>query len=171
MDLENKKVTVMGLGLFGGGVSAVKYLVKEKADVLVTDLRESSQLKESITLLQGLPIQWKLGMHREEDFQSADLIVVNPGVPDESKYLKIAQEHNIPLETEINIFFKKVKAPVIGITGSNGKKHNHCHDSSYFKNSRIQDLVGRQYWKITTRRIAKYKSRRSYNHGIVELSA
>ncbi len=37
---KNKRVTVMGLGLFGGGVGITKFLVSQGADVTVTDLKK-----------------------------------------------------------------------------------------------------------------------------------
>jgi len=119
--LKNKKITVMGLGLQGGGVNIAKWLVKNKAQVLVTDLKNSHQLSSSLKKLKGLPIKFILGRHRKEDFEKADLIVQNPGVPNDSKYLKIAKNNNIPIENEAGIFFKIYPGKVIGITGSRGK--------------------------------------------------
>ena len=43
MNLKGQRVTVMGLGLFGGGVGAVRFLVREGAEVTVTDLRPKNQ--------------------------------------------------------------------------------------------------------------------------------
>ena len=90
MNLKGQRVTVMGLGLFGGGVGAVRFLVREGAVVTVTDLRKKKDLRASVRALKGLPIAFKLGRHEETDFQNADLIVANPAVPRSSQYLKIA---------------------------------------------------------------------------------
>ena len=121
MTWSNKKVIVMGLGLFGGGLAIARYFISKNADVLITDLREASQLEESLSALKGAPVRLCLGCHRYEDFEDADLVIANPGVPESSTYLKHARAHNIPVDTEINIFLRNVAAPVIGITGSNGK--------------------------------------------------
>lgn len=118
---KNKKVVIMGLGLLGGGVGAAEFFVKHGADVLVTDLKIKRQLKKSVDKLKGLPIKFVLGKHRKEDFINADLIIRNPGVPRESKYLKIAKDNNIPVRTDIDIFFNLCSAPIIGITGTKGK--------------------------------------------------
>jgi len=83
--LKNKKVVVMGLGLLGGGVETVRWLVKKGANVLVTDLKPKRELKESLEKLKGLPIKYVLEKHREEDFKNVDLIIKNPGVQKESK--------------------------------------------------------------------------------------
>jgi len=108
----------MGLGLHGGGVGAAKFFVSQGADVLVTDLKTKSQLKESVDRLKGLPIKFVLGKHRERDFSSADLIVKNPAVSSDSKYLKI---NNQAVKTDIQIFFDLFEGKIIGITGTKGK--------------------------------------------------
>ena len=118
---EGKKVTIMGLGLLGGGVETAKFFVKEGAKVLVTDLKTKEQLKESLNKLEGLNIEYVLGRHREKDFINADLVINNPGVPNNSPYLKIAKKNNVSVETDIGIFFKLCRAPIIGITGTKGK--------------------------------------------------
>jgi len=120
--LKGKRVTVMGLGLFGGGVGIARWLNRIGARVTVTDLRKPAELKESLESLAGFEnIKYRLGSHNPDDFAKTDLVVVNPAVPRNSDYLKIAARHNISLTTESNIFFQVCPAPIIGITGSNGK--------------------------------------------------
>lgn len=118
---KNKKITIMGLGLHGGGVGVAKFFVKQGAKVLVTDLKTKGQLKESLKKLRQLPIKYILGKHKEEDFINTDLVIKNPAVPNDSIYLKISQKHRVPTDTDIGIFFELCKAPVIGVTGTKGK--------------------------------------------------
>jgi len=118
---KNKKVVVMGLGLHGGGVGVAKFFCQQRAKVLVTDLKTKNQLKESVQKLKGLPIKYVLGKHRKEDFIQADLIIKNPDVANDSLYIKIARENNIPVETDINLFFELSDTYIIGITGTKGK--------------------------------------------------
>jgi UDP-N-acetylmuramoylalanine--D-glutamate ligase len=117
--LAGRRVTVMGLGLFGGGLGVARHLVKAGARVTVTDAKSEHELRESVAELKGLPVTLRLGGHLEEDFRKADLVVVNPAVPESNPYLKLARA----LETEMNLFFKLLKGRgfVVGITGSNGK--------------------------------------------------
>ena len=124
-EFKNKKITVMGLGLFGGGVGVAQFLAKQGARVTVTDLRNTTELSSSIKQLEGLPISYKLGGHSEEDFINADVVVVNPAVPKNSKFIQIARNNHVQIDTEINIFFKLCPAPIIGITGSNEINHHH----------------------------------------------
>jgi len=126
MNLKGKKVTVMGLGLYedGSGISATKFLVDRGAKVTVTDLKTAEQLKDQLKRLRKIKSRIKLvlGEHREEDFKNADLILKNPGVPRTSKFLKIANDNNIPIQTDISLFFTLCdRKRIIGITGTRGK--------------------------------------------------
>tara|TARA_B100002003_G_C14132303_1_gene544542 strand:+ start:993 stop:2378 length:1386 start_codon:yes stop_codon:yes gene_type:complete len=112
------RVTVMGLGLFGGGVGVTRYLARHGARVTVTDLRNEEQLSESIQSLKDVPVTFHLGEHVEEDFCDADFVVVNPAVPENSPWLAKAKL----LESELNLFLKLCPSKrVVGVTGSNGK--------------------------------------------------
>src|SRR5574341_2040375 len=124
MDLKDKRVLVMGLGVHGGGLGVAQWLVKRGALVTVTDVKKPEELQPSLEALRGLPIRFVLGEHREEDFITTDLVVRNPGVPRESRWLELAQKHDIPIEMEMGLFFEQLPhggAQVIGITGTKGK--------------------------------------------------
>jgi len=120
-NLKNKKVLVMGLGLHGGGVSVVNWLLKQKAKVLVTDLKTKKELKPSLNKINQGEIEYVLGEHREKNFKNADLIIQNPSVPSDSKCIKLAKKNNVPVENEASLFFRLCPAPIIGVTGSKGK--------------------------------------------------
>jgi len=125
-DFRGKRVTVMGLGLFGGGVGATRFLVEHGAHVTVTDKRSPADLAESLEQIKGLPVELVLGRHREQDFTKADLVIVNPAVPKASPYIRLAQQHGVRLDMEMNLFFRFCAATIVGITGSNGKSTTTC---------------------------------------------
>ncbi|MDD2731775.1 MAG: UDP-N-acetylmuramoyl-L-alanine--D-glutamate ligase [Candidatus Pacebacteria bacterium] len=118
---KDKKVLIMGLGLHGGGAGAARFFYNQGAEVLVTDLKTKKKLKDSLLKLKGLKIEYVLGRHRVDDFKNADLIIKNPDVSNNSPYLKIAKDYNIPIKTDIGVFFDLAKADIIGVTGSKGK--------------------------------------------------
>ncbi|WP_373653744.1 UDP-N-acetylmuramoyl-L-alanine--D-glutamate ligase [Schlesneria sp. DSM 10557] len=121
-DYRGRRVLVMGLGSFGGGIGAVRFLVSRGASVTVTDRRSSETLAEALNELKDTPPdRLVLGQHREDDFTSADLVVVNPAVKRDCPYLNAALGAGVPLTSEMNLFWKWNRAPVIGVTGSNGK--------------------------------------------------
>ncbi len=119
--LTGKRVTVLGLGVFSGGVASARYFAARGAEVTVTDLRPEEALRKSIAALDRWPIRYVLGAHREEDITGADLVVVGPGVRNDSPFLRLAQDRGVPLTTETNVVFETCRRPIIGITGSNGK--------------------------------------------------
>ena len=92
MDYRGRRATIMGLGHFGGGVAAARWLARQGAIVTVTDLADEGALADSLSLLADVPIAaMHLGGHREEDFRGADLIVVNPAVRPDSPWLQVAR--------------------------------------------------------------------------------
>jgi UDP-N-acetylmuramoylalanine--D-glutamate ligase len=121
MDLRGKRVLVMGLGLQGSGMAAARYAVQQGAIVRVTDMKSAEVLAPSVQALGGLLIEFVLGQHREEDFLWADLVIRNPGVPRNSRYLLLAQEHGARVEMEIALFFMDCPGRIIGVTGTRGK--------------------------------------------------
>ena len=121
MPWEGKRVVVMGLGRFGGGVGVTRWLCDRGARVVVTDLAPAGELAESISQLKGLDVALHLGGHDERDLAECDLLVVNPAVPDEAPLLREARRRGIPWTTEVNLFLQQCPARVVGITGSLGK--------------------------------------------------
>lgn len=120
-DFKNKKITIIGLGLHGGGVGAAKFFSRLGAKVLATDLRDEETLKPSLEQLEDYPIKYVLGQHRLDNFIGADLIIKNPAVPENSKYLQAARDKKVPIDTDIGVFFELCPAPIIGVTGTKGK--------------------------------------------------
>ena len=117
-----KKVIVMGLGHFGGGLGAAKWLASQQAQVIVTDAAPADKLTEPLRALQGLPITCKLGGHDVADLDRADLLVVNPAVDrTQSAFVQAAIQAGVPTTTEMNLFLERCPARTIGITGSVGK--------------------------------------------------
>lgn len=128
-DLRGKRVTVMGLGRFGGGLGATRYLASQGAKVLVTDLSPAEKMAEPLAEIEPLiregRVTTRLGEHREEDFTRTDLVVANPAVPHpwDNRYLLAAGSAGVPVTTEIQLLVEKLPSRdrVIGVTGSVGK--------------------------------------------------
>lgn len=123
-DIKGKKVTIMGLGLNGGGEAAVRFFLKKGAFVTVTDMKTAEQLKPTIERLnkdESLDtsrLTYHLGEHIIEDFETADCVIKNPGVKFEgNKYLEAAHA----IETDLSIFLRFTDCPIIAVTGSKGK--------------------------------------------------
>lgn len=120
--LAGKKVVVMGLGRFGGGVDAAQFAAAAGADVIVTDRASSEQLHDSVGQLAGLSnVEFHLGRHDAEDFATADVVVANPAVPPDNEFLQIARQNGRIVTSQMGLFFQLCPARIIGITGANGK--------------------------------------------------
>ncbi len=134
-----KTVLVMGLGRFGGGVDAADFASRAASEVIVTDLADEDKLSDSVGRLAGRGnIRFHLGGHQENDFADADVIIVNPAVTDENKFVKIAIEHGRFVTTAMNIFFELCPADIVGITGSNGKSTTTALTYHLLKNAKGQ---------------------------------
>jgi len=119
---KDKKITVYGLGLHGGGVGVVKFLVANGAKVIVTDLSSREKLATSLEKLKGLKnIKYVLGQHRSEDFTNVDMVIKNPAIAWTDQHVKLALEKKVPVEMDSSLFFKLCKNKIIGVTGTKGK--------------------------------------------------
>lgn len=123
-DIKDKKVTIMGLGLNGGGEAAVRFFLNKGAYVTVTDMKTQEQLAATVekldsdTSLDHSRLTYRLGEHRIEDFENADCVIKNPGVKFEgNKYLAAARA----IESDLSIFLRFTDCPIIAVTGSKGK--------------------------------------------------
>ena len=122
LEFRNRTVTVMGLGDFGGGVGAVRFLAEAGAKILITDLRSEAELQSSLAQLDSSwPVTLRLGQHDAADFRETDLVVVSPAVPRDSSFLAVAREAHVPLTSEMNLFWERNRGRVLAVTGSNGK--------------------------------------------------
>ncbi|MHC5115409.1 MAG: Mur ligase family protein [Planctomycetota bacterium] len=128
MEPRGKRVTVMGLGRFGGGLGVTRWLAEHGAEVLVTDAAEPASLAESTDALADLlaegRVRLRLGEHVERDFTESDAVVVSPAVkrPWENPWLAAAERAGVTLTTEIGLLVERLdRARVIGVTGTAGK--------------------------------------------------
>lgn len=120
---KGKKITVMGIDPEGRGVQDVAFLAKYGALVTATDLKTKDELSDSLSGLEKYKnIRYVLGEHKIEDFVSVDLIIRAASTPPGSRYLKLAIENKIDIETDETLFLKLApKIIFIGVTGTRGK--------------------------------------------------
>lgn len=138
---ENKKITKQGFGILGRGLGVVKFLLKNKAIVLVTDMKHESFFTDQILELKNWMLEnniaeenvkFVFGEHKIEDFVNCDYVVQASGVPKDNIYLKAARESGVPVYQESSLFLKIVrdfnadlekenKIKIITVTGTRGK--------------------------------------------------
>ncbi|BCJ86075.1 UDP-N-acetylmuramoyl-L-alanine--D-glutamate ligase [Effusibacillus dendaii] len=120
MVYHGKNVLVLGLARSGAAVA--RLLQKQGAHVTVNDQKEREAFGDVPDQLEKLSIQLVFGGHPAGIVsERLDLLVKNPGIPYSAAPVQKAMELGIPVVTEIEIAYQFAKAPIIGITGSNGK--------------------------------------------------
>lgn len=124
MELKGKKVLQMGLGILGGGAATARFLAEKGTDLTVTDMKDETALKLSLEKLRDFEgkIKFVLGEHRENDFLENDIIVINPDVPADNKFVKLAREAGKQIENELTLFYKFCPSKkIVAVTGTRGK--------------------------------------------------
>lgn len=119
MDVNNKRVLVVGLGK--SGVASALFLKAKGARVTVSDSKPQDQLKDQIPALLDNGIAVETGGHGERTFGGQDLIVVSPGVPTDSPPLVQARALGENVIGEVELAAQFFPGRIVAITGSNGK--------------------------------------------------
>lgn len=119
MNVKDKNILVVGLGV--SGYAAAKLLLSRGAKVFVTEEGSSEEIVSRRDELIFLGAEVEIGGHTEQFSQAAELLVVSPGISMDSVLVQQANEKNIPVIGEMELGFKFCKAPIIAITGTNGK--------------------------------------------------
>lgn len=122
---EGMHVVLLGLGSHGGGSGALRWLLGQGARVSVVDDAPASRFTALLERLEAcLPsgrVRWHFGGATCDVLQSAQLLVVNPAIRPGHPLVDEAVQRCIPVTTELGLFLAQCPAPVIGISGTNGK--------------------------------------------------
>ncbi len=113
MEFGGKRVMVLGLGV--SGRAAAHFLAARGASVVLVDRAPDVSTND-------LPhADLHLGPEDPSWLHGVDLVVTSPGVPRDSRLLQGAIAHGIPVVGELELAVGFVRAPIVGITGTNGK--------------------------------------------------
>ena len=124
----------------------------------------------SVKELEGLPVEFRLGEHRVEDFTSADLIVTSPAIPPENEFLVAAKKAGVPITTEIRLFIERCPARIVGVTGTKGKSTTTALLGRMLA-TKFNVHVGGNIGKSLLLELPKIMSERSRRAGTVQLHA
>ncbi|MGH7164800.1 MAG: UDP-N-acetylmuramoyl-L-alanine--D-glutamate ligase [Nitrospiraceae bacterium] len=119
VDLKGKKVTVVGLAR--SGVAATRLLQAVGARVTVADAKEEAELADTLSSMDRRHVTVAVGAGYESALEGADLVVISPGVPSGLEALNRVRRRGIQVIGELELASWFLVAPVIGITGTNGK--------------------------------------------------
>ncbi|MFP3916368.1 UDP-N-acetylmuramoyl-L-alanine--D-glutamate ligase [Lysinibacillus telephonicus] len=137
--LQHKKVLVLGLAK--SGVAAAELLHQLGAFVTVNDSKPFDENPQAQQLLQkGITVI--CGRHPEDLLDEGfELIVKNPGIPYTNPIIEDALKREIPVITEVELAYLVSEAPIIGITGTNGKTTTTTLIYDMLKNANRHPLI------------------------------
>ena len=134
MDVRGKRVVVAGLGASGG--AAARLLAERGARLVLSDRSDAIDIR-------GLPQgELRLGSEDPRALDGADLVVVSPGVPPSAPMLREADRRRIPIIGEIELAAAIIEAPIVAITGTNGKSTVTVLAGEMFKAAGYRTFVG-----------------------------
>ncbi len=119
VSVRGARITVVGMGK--SGMAAARLLAREGAHVQVLDDRKTAPPSLVPDPEDGASIQLRCGPWKDEDFLASDRVVVSPGVPLLKLPLQSLRERNIPVIGEMELAAARLSAPILAITGTNGK--------------------------------------------------
>lgn len=133
-----KKIVILGLAK--SGTTIAKILHNLGAEVIVNDSKQEECIEKEG--LEAIGIEVICGGHPEHLIdESVDLVVKNPGIPYTIGPIQKAILLNIPIITEVEIAHEISKAPIIGITGSNGKTTTTTLIGEMLKEAELKPIV------------------------------
>jgi len=139
-DFKDKQVVVLGLAR--SGVSVAKLFHKYGALVVVNDKKEREQSPEAAEL-EALGIPVICGYHPDDLItENTSLLIKNPGIPYSAPPIQKAIELHINIITEVEVAYWLSQAPIIGITGSNGKTTTTTIVGKLLEAAQLNPIVG-----------------------------
>lgn len=120
-DSFDRACRTLVIGLGKTGLSVARYLAQRGVQVAIVDSRENPPGLEQLRAELPHDVALFLGGFRHEAFERAEQIVISPGVSSTQAEIAAAVARGVPLLGDIELFAQASTAPVIAVTGSNGK--------------------------------------------------
>jgi UDP-N-acetylmuramoylalanine--D-glutamate ligase len=182
MEMQGKKITVVGLGR--SGLGAANLLSKLGADVTVTDSKPEEELAGFRKKLSS-SVRLALGGHPEDIFVSSDMLVISPGVPLSIPPLSRAREKAIPIVGELELAYRILsnqslqfslersaaghRIPFLAVTGTNGKSTTTTLLNRMLNKGGIRTILGGNIGNALTEEIDK-RIGETQNQGTAEVN-
>jgi UDP-N-acetylmuramoylalanine--D-glutamate ligase len=138
-NVKGKKVTVLGAAR--SGVAAAELLKLHGAIVFVSDTGTDADLMPYVGKLRSLSIPYETGRHSDKVFD-AELIVLSPGIPTKAPVIVEAEKRNIPVVSELEFASWFCHAPMVAVTGTNGKTTTTALLGRLFHDAKRKHIVG-----------------------------
>lgn len=140
MQLKGKKVLIVGLGRTG--LAAARFLHQQGARLMATDSADETALGDTVEQLRHMGVDIELGAHSSRVFQESDLIIVSPGVSHTIAPIVAARSKGVEVIGEVELAARFIKAPIVAVTGTNGKTTTTRLLGQMLQNSSMTTFVG-----------------------------
>jgi UDP-N-acetylmuramoylalanine--D-glutamate ligase len=140
--IKNKEILVVGMAR--SGLAAVELLSQyDAARITVSDSKKPADLKSELSQLKRYQnVDIVAGSNPAELVtENLSFIVKSPGVPPHIDIFKKASEVGIPVISEIELAYAFIKAPIIGVTGTNGKTTTTALITAMLEESRFEPVI------------------------------
>ncbi|RKO67456.1 UDP-N-acetylmuramoyl-L-alanine--D-glutamate ligase [Desulfofundulus salinus] len=154
MAFEGQKVLVIGAGKSGVAVS--RFLAGKGARVVLTDRKEAASFDPPLSSFLPPEVELVLGRYPEVEEGSFDLVVISPGVPLTIPPAARARELGIPVTGELELAYGLARAPIVAITGTNGKTTTTSLVGQIFADAGIKTLVAGNIGQPLITEVEKY---------------
>lgn len=120
MNFKNKTITIFGLARSGLDVALLLSRINEASKIKITDVNDIPAIRENAKKLPP-KIEVEIGRHSEDFIKDSDIIVISPGIRTDLPILEWARQKGIKVIGEIELGFLLCPAPIVAVTGTNGK--------------------------------------------------
>ena len=140
MKLKGKRLIILGLARTGS--ETARFLVRQGAEVLMSDCRSEKELQREVDVLSEHPIRFLLGGEEMAWLEGVDTLIPSPGVPLGNPLLQGASNKGIEILSEIELAYRFLRVPLVAITGTNGKSTTASLIGEILKAKGIKAFVG-----------------------------
>lgn len=140
MNVKGLQATVVGLAR--SGVGAARLLQHLGAQVTVADRKEPEELRGILPQVDQSGIAVRVGAQYESALEGADLVVISPGVPTQLDALSRVHARGVRVIGELELASCFVTAPIVAVTGTNGKSTTVTLIGKFLQESGKRAFVG-----------------------------
>ncbi|MEW5873671.1 MAG: UDP-N-acetylmuramoyl-L-alanine--D-glutamate ligase [Candidatus Zixiibacteriota bacterium] len=137
-----KDRSILVVGMARSGVAAARLLTHAGGRVFVSEVKPEDALREATARLRGDGIRYETGGHTPGAIEGVDFVVTSPGVPESNLLLSLARERSLPVFSELEVASWLAPAPILAVTGSNGKTTTTSWLGSIYEHARRPAQVG-----------------------------
>lgn len=140
MDFQNKQILVVGAGI--SGIAVAEILAGKGASVTLNDNKQEKDLLHDVTPAREAGVHIALGYQDNTLLEGTDMLVISPGVPPAIPLVREAEARRIPVISEIEVAYQLCRAPMVAITGTNGKTTTTTLLGELMKTAKADVVVG-----------------------------